>query len=377
MATYYTIRKEDGKEGALAFDLSGAWTVGALSEIDDDFSGDCFADARRVSFDGRGLADFDTSAAWYLNDLVIRLKGRGVEAAVGNLSDHHRLIFERVSNLPQEKEERREEPGPLHQALKNIGAEAVELTNEMTQGVSFFGEFAAFLPRILLSAKNLRFRSIIFHINEVGIKALPIISLMAFSISLVTGYQGAFQLGKFGAKIFTIDLITISTLREMGVLLTAIMLAGRSGSAFAAQLGTMKLNEEVDALKTMGVSPFTVLVMPRVLAILIALPLLTLVADGMGLMGGYVFSKMFLGYSYVQFLGRMQQAADLAQLGVGMLKAPFFAVIIGIVGCMQGLSVRGSAEEVGRRTTAAVVQSIFLVIIADALFSILFTRLGI
>jgi phospholipid/cholesterol/gamma-HCH transport system permease protein len=163
----------------------------------------------------------------------------------------------------------------------------------------------------------------------------------------------------------------------MGVLLTAIMLAGRSGSAFAAQIGTMKLNEEVDALQTMGVSPFTVLVMPRVLAIVIALPLLTLVADAMGLLGGYVFSKVFLDFSYIQFLGRMEQAADLTQLGIGLVKAPIFAVLIGTVGCLQGLSVKGSAEEVGRKTTAAVVQSIFLVIVADALFSILFTRMGI
>ncbi|MCK5518909.1 MAG: ABC transporter permease, partial [Alphaproteobacteria bacterium] len=168
-----------------------------------------------------------------------------------------------------------------------------------------------------------------------------------------------------------------STLREMGVLITAIMLAGRSGSAFAAQLGTMKLNEEVDALQTMGVSPFELLVLPRILAILISLPLLTIIADMLGLLGGYVFSSSFLGYSHMQFFSRMQEVADMQQFYVGLCKAPVFAVLIGIVGCMQGLQARGSAEDVGRKTITAVVQSIFLVVVADAVFSVIFTKLGI
>jgi phospholipid/cholesterol/gamma-HCH transport system permease protein len=375
MARYYKTDKNEG--AARGFILTGAWTIAALSEIDRDFSGSCFDGAKQVDFDGKQLEAFDTSAAWYLNNLVARLKGLGIAAQVSGLKEQYRLIFDRVAGLPQEKEDAPEKTGLFRQFFKNIGAEVFGLWGEVSRGIGFLGQFAVLLPKLAASPKNLRLRSIVFHVNEVGIKALPIISLMAFSIALVTGYQGAFQLKKFGAPIFSIDLITISTLREMGVLLTAIMLAGRSGSAFAAQIGTMKLNEEVDALQTMGVSPFTVLVMPRVLAIVIALPLLTLVADAMGLLGGYVFSKVFLDFSYIQFLGRMEQAADLTQLGIGLVKAPIFAVLIGTVGCLQGLSVKGSAEEVGRKTTAAVVQSIFLVIVADALFSILFTRMGI
>jgi len=184
-------------------------------------------------------------------------------------------------------------------------------------------------------------------------------------------------LQKFDATVYTIDLVVLSILREMGVLITAIMVAGRSGSAFAAQLGTMKLNEEVDALRTMGASPFEVLVLPRLLAILIALPLLTVVADTMGLLGGYIFSSSYLGYSYVQFLARAQEAANMHQFFVGLSKAPIFAILIGIVGCMQGLQARGSAEDVGNKTITAVVQSIFLVIVADAIFSVVFTKLGI
>jgi phospholipid/cholesterol/gamma-HCH transport system permease protein len=222
-----------------------------------------------------------------------------------------------------------------------------------------------------------RVQSIVFHINEVGIKAIPIISLMAFAIAFVMGYQGAFQLQKFDATVYTIDLMVLSILREMGVLITAIMVAGRSGAAFAAQLGTMKLNEEVDALKTMDAAPFDVLVLPRLLAIVVALPLLTIVADAMGLLGGYIFSASYLDYSYAQYLDRAQEAANMHQFYVGLAKAPVFAILIGIVGCMQGLQARGSAEDVGHKTITAVVQSIFLVIVADALFSIVFTKLGI
>lgn len=375
MARYYT-RSKQGNEGAV-FALSGDWNVASLSAIAASFSQEHFENASRAVFDAKDLNDFDTSCAWFLNDVVLRLHAQGVSAQVTGLSAPHQRIFERVAHLPREKEPAFEKTGALYGFFKGIGAEIVDLWGEVARGIGFVGECVCLLPRLILDPRQLRLRSVIFHINEVGIKALPVIALMAFSISIVTGYQGAFQLRKFGADVFTIDLIAISTLREMGVLLTAIMLAGRSGSAFAAQIGTMRLNEEVDALQTMGVPPFRVLVMPRILAILISLPLLTLVADAMGLLGGYVFSNIFMGFSFLQFMGRVEQAVNVTQLCVGLVKAPVFALLIGMVGCLQGMSVRGSAEDVGRKTTAAVVQSIFLVIVADALFSIVFTRLGI
>ena len=291
-----------------------------------------------------------------------------------------------ISGLPQEigcrrTRNKRSFTPHLNRIFKHViaglGKHMVHVWHDTCRGVAFFGGFLVNVAQRIFHPKHLRVQSIVFHVNEIGIKAIPIIALMAFSIAFVMGYQGAFQLQKFDATVYTIDLVVLSILREMGVLITAIMVAGRSGSAFAAQLGTMKLNEEVDALKTMGASPFEVLVLPRLLAILIALPLLTIVADTMGLFGGYVFSSSYLDYSYFQFLARAHEAANMHQFYVGLAKAPVFAILIGIVGCMQGLQARTSAEDVGNKTIMAVVQSIFLVIVADAIFSIIFTKLGV
>jgi phospholipid/cholesterol/gamma-HCH transport system permease protein len=365
--------------------LQGRWTIFSLPAIERELTGVSFKGIRRVVLDGKKLESFDTSAAWYLSMLLASLKKAGAAAEMLHFRDGHIKIFDKISSLPLEDGERRR--GRRTAALRfgriwrdvvmGLGAHVVHVWKDFCRGILFFGGFLATLAQRLAYMRGLRVQSVVFHINEIGIKAIPIISLMAFAIAFVMGYQGAFQLQKFDATIYTIDLVVLSILREMGVLITAIMVAGRSGSAFAAQLGTMKLNEEVDALRTMGAAPFEVLVLPRLVAILIALPLLTVLADTMGLVGGYVFSATYLDYSYLQFLSRMQGAADMQQFYVGLSKAPVFAILIGIVGCMQGLKARGSAEDVGNKTITAVVQSIFLVIVADALFSVIFTKLGI
>ena len=379
---YCTIQAE---ANAVTLHLQGQWTVFALPEIEKELANTQFQNVRRIVINGKKLESFDTSAAWYLNALLVPLKKAGALAEMIHFKDGHLKIFKKISDLPCEDGERRRRrrTRTLHldrvirHVVSGLGQHMEHIWKDCCRGIDFFGTFLVSLSRRLFHPKYLRVQSIVFHINEIGIKAIPIIALMAFSIAFVMGYQGAFQLQKFDATVYTIDLVVLSILREMGVLITAIMVAGRSGSAFAAQLGTMKLNEEVDALKTMGASPFEVLVLPRLLAILIALPLLTIVADTFGLLGGYVFSSSYLGYSYVQFFSRMQEAADMKQFYVGLSKAPVFAILIGIVGSMQGLQARGSAEDVGHKTITAVVQSIFLVIVADAIFSIVFTKLGI
>lgn len=357
--------------------LQGRWTVAGLSAIKTELDGVPLATCTRVTFDGSGLEMLDTSGAWYLNDLALRLRASNIAVDISNLQDNHRRTLERVAALPHETEPAEKPVGHVNAFFTAIGKQVMDIWKDSRRAIRFLGQFLASLPGLFLQPKNLRLGSIAFHVNEAGLKAVPIISLMAFSISFVTGYQGAYQLTKFDATIYTVDLIVLSTLREMSVLITAIMLAGRSGSAFAAQLGTMKMNEEVDALQTMGVSPFQVLVLPRLIAILIALPLLTVIADMMGLLGGYVYMASFLDYSYLQYTSRLQEAADVKQFYVGLAKAPVFAILIGIVGCMQGLRPSRSAEEVGRKTITAVVQAIFLVIVADGLFSVIFTKLGI
>jgi phospholipid/cholesterol/gamma-HCH transport system permease protein len=212
-------------------------------------------------------------------------------------------------------------------------------------------------------------------VAETGVNALPIVGLMAVMISVVIGYQGVAQLRPYGGEDFTINLVAVSVLREMGVLITAIMVAGRSGSAFTAEIGVMMTREEVEALEVMGIEPMQVLVVPRVIALVITLPLLTFFADIMGLIGGAAICQTLLDLSPLQYPARLHQAVDGSDLFVGLVKAPIFAFFIAVIGCMHGLRVRGSAESVGRETTRAVVKSIFLVIVLDALFSVLFEKL--
>ena len=223
----------------------------------------------------------------------------------------------------------------------------------------------------------LAFRETIRQVYQTGVRAIPIVCLISFLMGVVIAYQGATQLAKFGADVFVADLVTISVLREMGVIMAAIMVAGRSGSAFAASLGVMKLNQELDALRVMGLNPNQVLVAPRVLGLIIALPLLTGFADLSGLAGGLFLSTFVLDISMVQFMDRAADSADLKTLFVGLVKAPVFAFLIGAVGTLRGLQVTSSAEELGRLTTMAVVQAITLIVLADAVFTFIFVRLGI
>ena len=373
---YYSLQSA-GDKGSVEIALQGGWAVSSLSRIEREFHEGHFYDFKRIVFNGKKLENFDTSAAWYLNDFILRLKQSGVIVDIEHFSDNYRRILARVSALPQAKEPSAQHWNPIQSLLVAMGRQVVDVGQDSYKGTLFFGEFIVSLAARIFQPKHLRLRSVIFHVNEVGLKAAPIIALMGFALAFVTAYQGAYQLKMFDATIFTIDLVALSVLRELGVLLVAIMLAGRSGSAFAAQLGTMKLNEEVDALQTMGVSPFEVLVLPRLLAILISLPLLTIISDMTGILGGYAYMSIFLDYSWLQYFSHLQMAAEIKHFYVGLSKAPFFAILIGIVGCMQGLGASGSAEEVGRRTITAVVQAIFLVILADALFSIIFTKMGV
>ena len=220
-----------------------------------------------------------------------------------------------------------------------------------------------------------RWRPILFNIRSAGVDALPIVAVLSFLLGIVVAYQAADQLRQFGANIFVADLVGLSMLREFAPLITAIIIAGRSGSAYAAQIGTMAVTEEIDAMRTLAIAPLEVLVLPKVLALVIALPLLTVFADVLGVFGGMVMARAQLGVGFADFLDRFAKAVSLTSYLVGIAKAPVFAAIIAMVGCFQGLRTRGGADSVGRQTTRSVVQGIFLVIVADALFSIVFSLL--
>jgi phospholipid/cholesterol/gamma-HCH transport system permease protein len=262
-------------------------------------------------------------------------------------------------------------------ALENVGLATVKARENALDLLGFVGAVTAGAGRIFGSLKRLRLPSVVRHVYETGFTAVPIVSLIAFLIAVIVAYIGAQQLRKFGGEIFVVDLVTVSVLRELGVLLTAIIVAGRSGSAFAAEIGAMKLNDEVDALRSMGMDPVEVLVLPRILGLVIALPALAVVADAMGLAGGALLSWYLVDIPFGQYLERVQGSISDYTFWVGIIKAPVFAVLIAVVGTMRGMQVHTSSRELGRLTTAAVVQSIFLVILADAVFAVIFMELDI
>jgi phospholipid/cholesterol/gamma-HCH transport system permease protein len=267
-------------------------------------------------------------------------------------------------------------PGVL--LIGRLGQGAVKAMEATKEILTFLGQTLVALALVTRYPKRLRIAEIAHHIEKIGINAIPIISLIAFLISVVLAYQSVEQLRPLGVQHLTTNLITISVLREMGVLLTAIMVAGRSGSAFTAEIGVMKVREEIDALKAIGIDPFELLVVPRLIAIIIVMPILTFIANIMGLLGGALLSVALIGTSMIQFIEKVHEVASNGNaLLVGLIKAPVFGLFIGIVGCMQGMKVSGSAESVGTRTTASVVQSIFLVLMLDALFSIFFQQIKI
>lgn len=323
-----------------------------------------------TSLDLSKITHLDTAGAMFLH----QLNASGVK--IQNLDAKYQSLLDLTANTPETIEHKEHRPS-FTILMENLGRSTINVIQESMVLISFFGQACVELLKVLLNPKKLRMGAVISQLEHIGIHAIPIIGLMSFLIAIVLAYQGVAQLRPLGAEQFTVNLIAISVLREMGVLLTAILVAGRSGSAFTAEIGVMKLREEIDALESIGIKPFEILVVPRLIALIIALPLLTFISDMLGLLGGALLSMGLIGTSLTEYLDRVQHAVKLSTFMVGMVKAPVFALAIGIVGCLHGMKVSGSSESVGRETTASVVKSIFLVLLLDALFSILFNKLGI
>ena len=316
------------------------------------------------------LSGLDTPGALFL----CGLRDKGVEFT--GVRAEHQTLLEFVCGLELKPLLKPKSVPRWRQLVIHLGKGADAAWHDTLDVITFIGRAASALSLALLHPRSLRLPSISRQIGETGINALPIIGLMAIMISIVIGYQGVAQLRPYGGEDFTINLVAVSMLREMGVLITAIMVAGRSGSAFTAEIGVMKARDEIDALNVMGMNPMALLVVPRVIGLVITLPLLTFFSDVMGLVGGALISQVQLGVSPVQYVDRVHHALDASDLFVGLFKAPVFGFLIAVIGCMHGLRVRGSADSVGRETTRAVVKTIFVVIVLDALFSILFEKLG-
>lgn len=264
---------------------------------------------------------------------------------------------------------------PHTTALQRMGQATYGWGEQLLALLAFVGESAMALANCIAHPTRVRWRSIAFNLRSAGWDALPIVGLLSFLLGVVIAYQGAAQLRQYGANIFVADLVGLSMLREFAPLMTAIIVAGRSGSAYAAQIGTMAVTEEIDAMRTIGIAPLELLVLPKLIALVIALPLLTVFADVMGVAGGMLMARTQLGVGFEEFLDRLGKAVSVTSYMVGLAKAPVFALIVVVVGCYQGFRTKGGADSVGRQTTRSVVQSIFMVIVADALFSVVFSML--
>jgi phospholipid/cholesterol/gamma-HCH transport system permease protein len=368
----------DIQAGAAPSDLrcAGAWVTNALPQLEQRLGAVAVPAARELVIDATAVTAMDTAGAWLLRRTVRTLEAQGHRPRVQGLRPEFAALLELI-------DARTATPGAgagamlESSALARLGRKAREFRLGAFGLLSFLGESAAAFARWIAQPQRIRWRPILYNLQSSGFEALPITGMLTFLLGIVIAYQGAEQLARVGANIYIADLVGLSMVRELSPLITAIIVAGRSGSAYTAQIGTMKVTEEIDALRTIGVSPLDLLVLPKVLALAIALPLLTVYTDVMGVLGGMIMARAQLGVSFGTFIDRLDDAVSLTSFLIGVGKAPVFAAIIVLVGCYQGFRVTGSAESVGRQTTLSVVQSIFLVILADALFSIAFSWLGI
>jgi phospholipid/cholesterol/gamma-HCH transport system permease protein len=355
--------------------LRGEWRAQAIAPIRDEVAALDLDGVTEARVSTAGAQQLDLAGAWALDDLTRVLAGRGVAVHFAE-GEPNTLLLVR-SALHAESEQK---PAALRgevnfSIVESLGRSTVERVQDVRDGLHFVGHTAMVVLRAFTRWRVLRPISVARHIYDTGITAMPVVALIAFLISVIVAYMAASQLRNYGADIYVVDLITVGVLRELGVLLTAIIVAGRTGSAFAAELGSMRLNEEVDALDATGVDAVEVLVLPRILGLMIALPLLTIIADLIGMLGGALLCLWLLDMPLQQFLARANEAIGATTFWAGLVKAPVFAVLIAMAGTYRGLQVRGSARELGRLTTVAVVQAIFLVLLADALFAVLFLEI--
>jgi phospholipid/cholesterol/gamma-HCH transport system permease protein len=348
--------------------LSGTFVIASIGDVDRalrDISGPI------CEIDISGVTHMDTVGAW----LVHRTAKEHDAQITGGAHDAGRLI-DAVRGVDQAEVAAKPPISSLYRFLAEVGGGVVEGITTLLQFLGFVGQVVKAFFALLISPRRFRWHAVVQHFDMVGVRALGIVGLMSFLIGIVIAQQGAVQLRQFGAEVFTINLIGRLTLRELGILMTAIMVAGRSGSAFAAQIGTMKITEEIDAMRTIGVVPAEALVVPRVIASVIMMPLLGIFASLMSIIGGGLLCWIVLDIPPATFVQRLREVTPMTDFWIGMIKAPVFGAIIAMAGCFQGMQVQGNAEQVGLRTTAAVVQAIFLVIVLDAFFAVFFSEIG-
>jgi phospholipid/cholesterol/gamma-HCH transport system permease protein len=357
------------EHGGSALHLAGALTIARAGSTEREIA----AQPDPLTLDLSEVSRMDTVGAWLVHRTV---RDRG--ARVVGASPEAKALLEQVAEADNPVRVHAELPGGFVGMLRELGLWITEVGITLVGLLGFFGATLIGFGAVFRRPRRFRLNAVVQRFDVVGVRALGIIGLMSFLIGIVVGQQGAVQLQQFGAEVYTVNLIGRITVRELGVLMTAIMVAGRSGSAFAAQIGTMKLTEEIDAMRTIGVSPIEALVIPRMIASVVMMPLLAFWAMLMALLGGGIFVWLdpSLAMPPLTYIGRLQDVIPRTDLWVGLIKAPVFGFIVALAGCFQGMLVQGDSEDVGRRTTTAVVQSIFLVIVLDAVFAVFFSSIG-
>lgn len=351
---------------------SSLWTVNTIGSLSSSLDKLLMPGPMAVSIDGGAITSLDTAGVWLLLQIRKRMEATGRQVHLqGFTSEHVRLIdYVSAENLEAEHI-------PAPRRTKSVAQTWLALGHNLFMFLEFIGETVVSLLRGIRHPGRIGWSEVFAEVYETGVKALPIVGLLSFLMGVVIAYQGAVQLRLYGANIYIADMVGYAMLRELAPLLTAILVCGRTGSAFAAQIGTMKVREEVDALQTIGISPIDMLVLPKLLALILVMPLISVFADILSVFGGMVMASVQLGLGFNAFIYRLEEAITYSTFMIGISKTPVFAVIIAVVGCYQGFQVKGSAESVGMHTTIAVVQSIFLVIVTDAIFSILFSIMGV
>ena len=361
------IEVQDQDNGTV-LQFSGGMTVAQIAALDKKLAGHTGGAAR---IDIRNVENIDTVGAW-----LIYRTSRDLGAEIYGASPGAKRLIDQVSSSDNNAPIKPRGPAPLIRILNELGGAVVMSASGALKFMGFIGQIIVAFVTVIFHPSRIRVNAIIQRFEMVGVRALAIVGLMSFLIGIVIAQQGAVQLKQFGAEVFTVNLIGRLTFRELGVLMTAIMIAGRSGSAFAAQLGTMKITEEIDAMRTIGVSPIEALVLPRVLATVLMMPLLAFYSCIVAVIGGGLLCWIVLEIPPATYIDRLRDVTPLSDFYVGMVKAPVFGAIIAIAGCFQGMQVENNAEEVGLKTTAAVVQAIFLVIVLDAFFAVFFSSVG-
>jgi phospholipid/cholesterol/gamma-HCH transport system permease protein len=372
-SAYFDIDIDDGVMKMVA---AGDWRARFLKQVDPrlrDFADDTMG--RELIIDMTGVERLDTAGAMVLQRTLRSCGDRTRISCVVGASPAHEALMEQVKDHLAPCHVTPFHPNAFGAMLERLGKGVAETYIAATQLLSFIGEALAATWRVITRPSHFRWTSTVHHMEEAGLNAIPIVGLMSFLIGAVVAFMGAKILSLFNAEIFVVELVGISVLREFGVLLTAILIAGRSGSAFTAQIGSMKIREEIDAMRVLGLDPMEVLVLPRVFALVLMLPAIAFIAGILGLVGGALVAAFAMDISIALFLSRFGETIPLSHFWAGLIKAPFFAFVIAIIGCFQGMEVEGSAESLGQRTTLSVVQALFLVIVLDAFFALFYLEI--